>query len=443
MDPLLEQLRAALATLSSGPSSRLAVAYSGGLDSTVLLNALVRLAPTGALRALHVDHGLHPDSGRWAEHCRERALALGVACEVVRVTLGASARGGNIEARARKARYDALEARLTPGETLLTAHHADDQLETLLMRLVRGGGVAGLRGVLEHASFGAGFVARPLLAIPRREIRAAAERWGLDWLEDPANRDPRFDRSFLRRELLDAVYERWPAAQRAAVRTARQMRDAEEILAEVARRDLAGLEPCANIPQALLAELSAPRRRNLLRYLIAQHELPTPNAIQLAELEAALGVVRPDARTTVRWPGAEARIYGGALYLLRPLVASSAGLTAGTLAPGEPWRGPEGRLELVAAPAGAPGLTGALVERGLEVRFRRGGERLAAAGHRGKALKRFLQESRIVPWMRDRVPLLYSLERLVAVADLWYAPSAPTETGPRWHITWSEHPPLG
>ena len=360
----------------------------------------------------------------------------------MRVDLGAGKRGGNIEARAREARYCALRELLVPGEALLTAHHADDQLETLLMRLLRGGGVAGLRGIVEVAPFGPGRILRPLLAISRQDIRAVATAWRLEWLEDPANRDPSFDRNYVRGELLGAIHARWPAASRAAVRTGRQMRDAEQILADMARQDLGGQVAVEPVSQAGLAALSPPRRRNLLRHLIDWQGLPTPNAAQLAELEGALQVVRLDARTTVRWPGAEARIYGGRLYLLEPLPPASASGAAGRLTRAGSWTGPEGRLELVPAVTEAPGLSTQQIEDGLDVRFRRGGERLAAPGRRSRSLKHFLQESRVVPWMRDRVPLLYAGERLVAVGDLWCAGGDDADIGPRWRVAWTRHPPL-
>src|SRR5690606_15773934 len=168
-----------------------------GLDSTVLLAAMRKL-DIGPVRALHVNHGLAAAAGDWELHCREAAAALGV--EYVSAEVAVERRGAGTEAAARVARYAALAELMRPGEVLLTAHHADDQLETVLLRIMRGAGVRGLRGVLPFAVFAPGFLGRPLLGATRAEVRAAAGLWGLSWLEDPANRELHYDRNFVRHE---------------------------------------------------------------------------------------------------------------------------------------------------------------------------------------------------------------------------------------------------
>ncbi|HEX5419512.1 MAG TPA: tRNA lysidine(34) synthetase TilS, partial [Gammaproteobacteria bacterium] len=213
----------------SGRPPCFAVAFSGGLDSSVLLAAMTRLPTRYALRALHVDHGLHPDSADWARRCAEFAAGLEVPYRSARVSVDAG-RGDGLEAAAREARYAALAELLEPGETLLTAHHADDQLETLLFRLLRGTGVRGLRGILPRSRLGVDFVARPLLGFTRAELRAQAERWGLQWLEDPSNRDLAYDRNYLRAAVLPVVLKRWPRASQTASRLAAAAADAESIL---------------------------------------------------------------------------------------------------------------------------------------------------------------------------------------------------------------------
>jgi tRNA(Ile)-lysidine synthase len=498
--------RGAGGSRTPAPGPRFAVALSGGLDSTVLLTALTRLEPRPAVRALHVDHGLHADSAEWDRRCAELAAALGVPYRSVRVAVDLE-RGIGLEAAAREARYAALAALLEPGEVLLTAHHADDQLETVLHRLARGTGVRGLRGILAQAPLGAGFVARPLLGMPRARLRALAEQWGLEWLEDPSNSDLDYDRNYLRSTVLPALRARWPAAAAAAERLAEAAADAEEILAAVARDDLApmagedsrapredrgaaaGEDPGAAAGEypgaaagehprlaagdpgaaareepsgrtatgrpalAALVRLGPVRRRNALRYAIRSAGLPMPSARQLETLCASLEAARPDARTCVRWPGGEARVYAGRLYLSAPLEgdagdweadASHGGASgASRLSAGEPWSGPAGRLSI--EPASGPGLPEAIAREGLEVRFRSGGERFKPAGSpHTRKLKQWFQEQGIVPWMRDRIPLLYWRERLVAVADLAVAadlPAADPNEG-AWRVRWDAHPPI-
>jgi tRNA(Ile)-lysidine synthase len=467
----LAELRAALDRAAGAPLPRFAVALSGGLDSSVLLAALTRLDPRPEVRALHVDHGLHPDSADWDAHCAAFAAALCVPYRSVRVAVDRSG-GIGIEAAAREARYAALAALLEPGEILLTAHHADDVLETIVHRLARGTGIRGLRAVLPRARLGCGFVARPLLGFERAELRRVAERWEIEWLEDPSNRSLDYDRNYLRVEVLPALKRRWPRASRAVARVAAAAADAEEILAAAAEADLAWAAKGATRPSvAALGQLSPARRRNALRHAIASGGLPMPSARQLETLATSLIDVRPEASTRVSWPGAEARIHRGRLFLLSAADAVDATLSeratlsaraplsqrANLLSPAAPWIGPAGRVSLVPAAAEgaapengpaalhAPLLPDAVAREGLEVRFRRGGERFKPAGsaHHRK-LKHWFQEQGIVPWMRGRIPLLYSGGRLVAVADLAVGGDLPPRgAGERaWRVRWEEHPPI-
>jgi tRNA(Ile)-lysidine synthase len=446
-DAFLAKLRERLGELERLCSPRgYAVAFSGGIDSRVLLEGCHRLGTRLPLRALHVDHGLQPESPRWAEHCRNVARALGIDFEAVSVAVHADT-GQSVEAAAREARYGALSALLGPEEMLLTAHHEDDQLETVFLRLMRGTGVRGLRGVLESGQLASGYVGRPLLTCSKAEISAAADRWELDWIEDPSNRDERFDRNYLRAAVLPALRQRWPAVARTVSRAARQMADAEEILTAAAESDARSITDLARIPIERLADLSAARQRNLLRYLVEANELPLPSAKQLEEVVSALGILRPDAQTCVSWPGADARIFGGNVYLMRSLPECSSSEQVGSVSPTRPWAGPEGQIALVesADPRDAMVFPDAWAAAGLSVRFRRGGERFrpqGAAHHR--ALKKLLQEAGIVPWMRSRIPLLYRNDELVGVGDLWVCDGARGATGSRkaWRVHWSKHPPL-
>jgi tRNA(Ile)-lysidine synthase len=440
-DPFLLTLAAKLNEWPSGTSGPFAVALSGGLDSTVLLAALQRLQLGGALRALHVDHGLHADSAQWAQQCRDTAQALGVRYDGLRVSVDRSS-GMGLEAAARNARYRALRELVAPGETLVTAHHADDQLETVLLRMRRGSGVRGLRGIVEHASFGAGYLARPLLGCSRADLREQAERWQLRWLEDPANHDVAHDRNYLRLHVVPQLTQRWPAAPRMAQRLARQMAEAEAILEAAAADDARFLPGVDRVPRAVLAALDPDRQRNLLRFVLRRNGLGTPSARQLQELVQSLLVHRRDAQPRVAWPGGEGRVYRDCLYLLRSVPgASDPGARVG-LKLADHWSGPEGRVAF--APAAAPGLPQTWLEAGLTLRFRIGGERFRPLGRTsGCSLKRWLQEQAVVPWMRGRLPLLFRGEQLVAVADLVLddsARSAPDE--PRWRVVWTDHPPV-
>jgi tRNA(Ile)-lysidine synthase len=442
-EPLVARVRAALERLPApAVGARVVVAFSGGVDSTVLLAALARLKLRAPLRAAHVDHGLHPDSALWSEHCAATARALGVELVTTRVEVERRARSG-LEAAARTARYAALADLLSPGDVLLTAHHADDQLETVLLRIVRGSGVRGLRAIRERMPFGRGWLARPLLGCSRAEILEQAHAWNLRWLEDPANRSLEHDRNFLRASVVPRLLERWPAAARSAQRLAEQMADAEEILAEVAARDAAAVADASRVPRAALERLDPARQRNLLRHLVRRAGFEPPSAHKIEELRAALLDARRDAQPRIRWAGVDARVFRGQLYLMQALPAASRRGFAARLDKVRRWTGPEGELQFELLGAG-PGLPESWLDDGLTLRFRCGGEQfkpLEQAHHR--SLKHWLQEAAIVPWMRTRIPLLYRDDHLVAVADLWLADETrAARDEPRWRVVWSHHPPL-
>ncbi len=418
------------------------VGFSGGLDSTVLLAGLCRLGAGHRLRAVHVDHGLHAESSGWAERCAAVAAGLDVEFAGVRVDVAIDS-GHGLEAAARDARYRALGALLKPGEVLLTAHHGDDQLETLLLRMLRGTGVRGLRGIIGFGSFGVGSLGRPLLGFTRAELEEQAAAWGLEWLDDPSNAESRHDRNFLRLHVLPPLRERWPAATRSAERLAEQMGDAESILDDMALADSAGLDELRRIPKAFLITRSAPRQRNLLRYLVRRAGLPTPSAQKLEELREALLGSRREAQPLVRWPGGEGRVFREQLYLQAPLVAPSPP-SSGAAISRAGWSGPEGVVGFFPA-SGPDGLPESWLDDGLTLAFRAGGEAIRPLGRRHRQpLKRWLQQAGVVPWMRSRIPLLYRDNALVAVGDLWLAAEVRMADAdePRWCVRWTEHPPL-
>jgi len=437
---LLAQLDA-LETARNKPS-RYVIALSGGLDSTVLANCLAetRERHGKSLLAVHVDHGLHPDSGTWTAHCRQLASALGI--DFAAETVAVAEDGGGLEAAARNARYTALARHVSAGDWLLSAHHRDDQAETLLLNLMRGSGPAGLAGIGALSRFGAGWLARPLIAVPREALATYAARRGIAWLDDPSNRDLRFDRNYLRHEVLPGLERRWPGAGARLARSAGLAAEAAELLEQLADLDLASLggRP-ERIDVAGLAALSPARQRNVLRRAIRRAGLPPPPAAQLGAVFDSVIPAKDDARPLVAWPGAEIRRYRGVLYVLPAADSAARPWDGRRLAAGPCNLGPGmGHLALV---ADAPeGLCDAVVARGLSLRCRRGGEKIRPAGHaHTRKLKKLLQEAGVTPWMRDRVPLVYADDgQLVAVADLWIAADAACRPGTA--VEWRDRPPL-
>lgn len=433
----------ALIRKSDPAPAGLVVAFSGGRDSCVLLHALasVREQLPAALAAIHVNHQLHPDAVDWARHCRDFAAALAVDYRSIAVTVDPAAPEG-LEAAARAARYAALEAQLRVGEYLLTAHHADDQLETALLQLLRGGGPAGVAAMPARARFGAGWLARPMLTFERSELTRYAETHDLAHVEDPSNADRRRDRNYLRHEIVPRLKQRWPAAATAVGRAARHAARARVLLDDLAALDLARIaRPGVRyLPVDDVLNLGAARAENLVRYWLAQRGLPLPNTARLDTLLAQAAGARTDSAPRVTWPGAEVHCWHGRLYALAP--------------PAEPvlpvhWYG-ESPLRLGAglgalhAVDAAGGLRADSFERGVEVRARAGGERLRPAGRKHhRELKDLLREAGVVPWMRRRIPLLWVDDALAAVGDLWIADEFAAPPGePGLQIEWRDRPVL-
>ena len=434
-DRLSERLDALEACV--GRPSTCYVAFSGGLDSTVLLHALAKSRRFTRLLAVHVDHQLHAESAIWAAQAQAEAASFGVDCRVDRVTPEVTA-GQGIEAAARVARYAALAERLEPGDWLVTAHHLDDQAETLLLNLLRGSGPDGLAAMPEYRAFAAGWLVRPLLDVSRDELAACAASSDLRWSDDPGNAEIDFDRNYLRHEILPRLALRWPDAARRLARTVERQQEASQLLGEIGADDIAQSGAAGRLQVDVLAALSAPRRRNALRTAIRHAGLPMPPRNALLAIDNELLPAREDGTPLVRWPGGEARRYRGILYLDKPLGEPPDGEFAFS---GATLRLPDGLGSLVLEECGEPGIRPELVARGLTVRWRAGGETLRVTpGGPTRALRKLLQEASIVPWMRDRLPLIYAGDDLVAVADRYIAASALASPGTR--IRWLDAPAI-
>jgi tRNA(Ile)-lysidine synthase len=398
--------------LAGWPPGGLLLALSGGPDSSALLHALAAepQARARGLRALHVDHSLHPDSADWARHAQASCAIAGVELQVVPVEV--RARGAGLEAAAREARYAALRDAQGDGELVLTAHHADDQAETLLWRLLRGAGPQGLAAMRPLRRFGRGWLARPWLALPRAAIRAYLDGHAVASIDDPANVDPRHDRAFLRHAVLPLLHSRWPQAAAGLARSAAMLDHGARQLRADARRLLAhgcGPDP-ATLRWAALAAATPVLRGAVLRQWLLGLGLAPPGATALAAIEHELLAARRDAKPCVRWPGAELRRHRELLHAMAPLARTPPGYALDWDGRGPlPLPGELGSLVLDDAPAGLA----------LQVRPRRGGERIRPqAGGPNRELKHVLQELGLPPWLRARLPLVWRGDLLLAAGDI-------------------------
>lgn len=452
------QLEGLLAPLiGKFPRAHIAVAFSGGADSTALLAALATLARRHrhlALRAVHVDHGLQPGSRRWARHCVQLARALRVRIIVRRVSVDVTS-GQSHEAAARTARYAAFAHLLDADECLVTAHTLEDQAETVLLQLLRGAGVEGLCAMHADAPLARGRLVRPLLDVSRAALREYVRSRGLRWIEDPMNLDLRFDRVYLRQEILPRLGERWPGAPRALARSARHAQDARRLLAGIAREDIDAASDGQDLSVTVLRRLPIERRRNALRLWIAQQGGRMPQSRHLAGIAGPLLAARADALPAVSWAEGTVRRAAGRLSWQPAEMPSTASSPPAAPLPSIAavvdawsWRdnpvmwlpGARGRLEL--RPDAYGDLDLETLPATLAVRWRLGGERLRPRpGGPSRTVKSLLQAARIAPWERAAVPLVYADEHLTAVADRWIDAAHQAREGARargrivWHRT--------
>jgi len=406
------------------------IAFSGGLDSTVLLHLLASLAtretlPT--LTALHVHHGLQVAADAWPAHCRAVCDALGVPLQVIRVQVRP---GASVEGVARQARYGAFAQVTQAHEVLLTAQHRDDQAETLLFRLLRGAGVRGLSAMPAQRPLGQGQLLRPLLGVSRAELEVYAAEHRLSWIEDPSNQDQQFSRNYLRHRVLPALTERWPQAIASMVRSAAHLSEAQGLLDELAQIDLAQSATAhefdwLGIPSlelAALRALSLARQRNALSHWLAT-KTPLPDSDHWSGWQDVRDA-RDGASPVWRLAEGELHRTGGRVWWLTdPWLATPSSVQA--------WSDPSSPLILPGN--GCVTLHGQIPPGALSIRYRQGGEvlHLARRGHRD--LKRLLNESGVPAFARGRLPLLYCDEQLLAVANIRGLDSS--EQG-AWHLHW-------
>ncbi|WP_064120749.1 tRNA lysidine(34) synthetase TilS [Pseudomonas fluorescens] len=406
------------------------IAFSGGLDSTVLLHLLASLAKSESLpplTAIHIHHGLQAAADAWPQHCQSVCDALGVPLLIERVTVQ---QGASLERAAREARYVVFSALTQTNDVLLTGQHRDDQAETLLFRLLRGAGVRGLSGMPAQRSVGQGMLIRPMLDISRAELEAYAQAHQLNWIEDPSNQDRQFSRNYLRHQVMPLLTGRWPQAQASMARSAAHLREAQGLLDELAQIDLAQANTShdfkwlglPSLELAPIAALSAARQRNAISHWLEPFtQLPDSDHWSGWKDLCDAG---QDASPIWRLANGELHRSAGRLWWL-----SGDWLRAPMI--GGEWQSPSSALRL--ANNGCVRFSGQTPCGPLRIAYRRGGEvmHLADRGHRD--LKRLLNERAVPGFVRGRLPLLFRGDELLAVANL---PGLDGDVHDGWKLHW-------
>ncbi len=398
------------------------IAYSGGLDSSVLLHLCAGLERESfpRLSAVHINHGLHAAGGQWASHCVEVCRSLHVPCHVLQVD-ATSKPGESPEEAARRARYEALRRVVQDQEILLTAQHRDDQAETILLQLFRGAGLAGLSGMGPVASFGKGLLVRPFLDFSRRSLHDYAVTHRLRWIEDSSNEEIAYDRNFLRHEVMPLLKKRWPGIAKTVPRSGWHCAEAQLLLTRTAR-DLYASTKHPQRDTLLISKLLSydeATRRLIVREWIRIRCKRSPSAAVMQRIVTEAVSAGADKSPRVCWQEGEIRRFRNELYCLSrmepfdPHAEYDWDGQCRLMLPGSGWL--ESYQRSGHGIAAAPWNSGHIT-----VRFRSGGERCRLPGRRGHhALKKLFQEEAVPPWVRERMPLVYVDDELAVVGDLW------------------------
>ncbi len=418
---------------------RVLVAYSGGLDSSVLLHLVATLCQRDdkkgrTVRAAYVHHGLNPLADSWAEHCRDCCQQWQVPFAVLPVKV--DTQNGGIEAAAREARYQALSAHLQSDETLITAQHLDDQSETFLLALKRGSGPAGLSSMAARAQVDGHALIRPLLGFSRQQLVQYANEHQLSWIEDNSNQDERFDRNFLRLSVLPLLTQRWPHFASSVARSAQLCAEQEQLLDELLAESLHTLcQRDGALSINGLIPLSATHRSALLRRWLAEQGVPMPSRDGLNRLWQEVATSREDAEPVLQFGSWQIRRFRQHLYIL-PLMSS----LKSCILPWQPQAGPltlpDGLGTLALSDAGTV-VRQPRLEEVVSIRFNVSGTVHIVGRAHGRQIKKLWQELHVPPWWRDRTPIVFYDEQPIAALGQFVTREGQVEENePCWRIDW-------
>lgn len=433
------------------------IAYSGGVDSQVLLHAFSVLEQqnllTVPIKAIHVNHGLSANATAWQKTCKEQARQYNIAFETVSLSLKPQ-KQVSLESLARDARYQQLEQLNDSNTVIMTAHHQDDQVETFLLALKRGAGVQGLSAMQQIRTLNSStkqLLARPLLSISRAEIEHYAKRNKLTWVEDESNTDQQFDRNFIRAQVLPLLQQRWPAFNQTVARSAQHCQQTHSLVEQLAEQDLkqcqsldvtseSNREPCLSIDA--MAGLSIDRIQNLIRYFLQVNHLQMPSTMQLKEIINACFYSGDDRNPEIHLGQHTLRCFQRDLYLTPKYKDISDWRVEWRLSQLSTPKVVElpddlGQLELFIGDTDpndvqenhwcidVGNLNNARLENSLDttllsIKFTHDNPKcLPSFRHQRRPLKKVLQELKIPTWQRKRLPFVCIMEQLVTVLPLF------------------------
>lgn len=394
---------------------RVVLAFSGGIDSCVLLHSLQSSPRSFKISLWHINHGLQDIADEMEAFCRSVAVSYKLDIEVSHLNLDPDM--GNLESEARKARYALFEQILTPVDCLFTAHHADDQAETFLQNILRGSGSAGLRGIANLRPVGRSTLLRPLLEFSRAEICAYAKSNQLHWYDDPSNLSHRFNRNYLRHEVIPKIKKRWPGYLESIRSVVSIQAETQQLLDELGAQDYEHVrQQSAGENNDLLCckslrQFSLARQKNLIRYWLKQNECASLPQSRLNELIRQMNP-RTGSMPVVSGSGYEIRIYNQRLYIVdqdsqMPLYESYDFNNSDRL-----------KIEEIGLDLERKSIFQRLGQKdngqSIKLKFKLNNNAPNPHGHR---LKRLFQKHKIPPWKRLMIPQVYLDDELIG---LWY-----------------------
>lgn len=410
---------------------KIGIAYSGGLDSSVLLHLMIMFTSQhkSQLYALHINHGVSSNANNWQKHCEEKCKNLNIYFTTYNIRMMLHNRKNNFEENARNARYQAIRELCNQYgiNLLLTAHHLDDQTETVLLRLLRGCGIAGLSGIkifnftenlLSNAKI---LIARPLLRVSRNILEQYAKKYFISYIEDESNNNVFYTRNLLRHKIIPIISYYFPNFQVRFARTAQHAESAQNLLITLAQQDFIICEKNKKLNILTLRQLNTERIDNLLRYWLMLHHVKTPSTALLLEIRKQLLNYTFDKQICIYYANSTIRNYRDYLYLIPSSTISNKKIKDQFFS----WHGEKmihfyqfsGNLLFQSANVGFNAIW--LRQQQLTIKLRNGGEKLKLASNRPiKKLKYYYQIMGIPIWQRQSLPLIFAGYQLLYAAGI-------------------------
>ena len=404
--------------LDSFPDSRrILIAYSGGIDSSVLLHLLcsIRSKLKQALEVIYIDHGLQKESSDWGEFCRQECIKYNVPFALMKINESCP-ENLSVEGWARDKRYSLISKLVRKNDILFTAHHQDDQVETFFLQIFRSAGPRGLSSMPVFKKFGDGFHARPFLIFSRKEIEKYAKNNNISWQEDNTNCDIRYDRNYLRHNILAELDNKWPSYRKSVCRTINHQKECLMLIDEIGLEDMTAVlyKNSMNLNIKLIKKFSIPRQKNIIFFWLNSLNFEKPTSKHMDQIMMTLINSRIDKTPCVNWRNTEIRRYGDLLYASRIINSNDLNLEINwnTKTPlnihGE---------TLIANETFGRGISKTTIKDAeIVIRYRHGGEKIYSNSIvHSKSIKKLFQEHRVLPWFRNRIPLIYINKQLAVV----------------------------